>query len=147
METLAADHDIALAERLIDAYNAGDPEAVLRLYHPGVTIITSPEISPPGTVYHGHEGFRALTAIIADRYASIRIEPRELHYVEGRVLALWTSHEQRRGSEETVAREAIHLLTCENGLVRRVEGFRTVEDAIAAAGQPDPLTVARRYLT
>jgi uncharacterized protein (TIGR02246 family) len=146
MGTVAADHDIELVERVIAAYNAADPEAVLRLYHPDVTIITTPELSPPGTVYHGHEGFRAVSAAVADRFSSIRIEPRELRMVEGRALALWTSYEQEHGSTETVTRDAVHLLTCEGGLVRRVEGFRTVEDALAAARRPDPLAVARRYM-
>jgi DNA-binding CsgD family transcriptional regulator/ketosteroid isomerase-like protein len=146
MGTVAADPDIALVEKVIAAYNAGDPDAILRLYHPDVTIIPTPEISPPGTVYHGHEGFRAVSAAIRDRFASIQIEPRELRSVEGRVLAMWTSYELEHGSDEAVAREAVHLLTCEGGLVRRVEGFQTEEDALAAARRQGPLDAARRYL-
>ena len=146
MGTVAADQDIDLVEQVIDAYNSGDPEAVVRLYHPEVTIIPTPEVSPPGTVYHGHEGFRAVTSAMNERFASIRIVPREVRRVEGAVLARWTSIEQPHGADETVEREAVHLLTCENGLVRRVEGFRTVEDALMATCRQAPLAVVRRYL-
>jgi DNA-binding CsgD family transcriptional regulator/ketosteroid isomerase-like protein len=146
MGPVAAEQDIELVEKVIDAYNTGDPEAILRFYHPDVTIIPTPEISPPGTVYHGHEGFTAVTAAVRERVGSIHIEPRELRSVEGRVLAIWTAYERRHGSDETVAREAIHLLTFEDGLVKRVEGFRTREDALAAARRPGPLAAAQRYL-
>src|SRR3954454_5532478 len=146
MGTVAADQDIELVEQVIAAYNAGDPEAILRLYHPDVTIIPTPELSPAGTVYHGHEGFRTVTAAIAERFASIHIEPHELRNLGGRVLATWTSDEQSRVTGETVAREAIHLLTCEGGLIRRVEGFRTEEEALGAAQRRGPLAVAQRYL-
>ena len=146
MGPAAPDPDIELVEQVIDAYNAADLELILRLYHPEVTIVPTPEVSPAGTVYHGHEGFRAVTAAIGERFASIHIEPRELRRVEGHVLALWTSTEQLHGSAEPVVREAVHLLTCEDGQVRRVEGFQTVEEALAAAGRQDPLAVTRRYL-
>src|SRR5947209_7351044 len=116
MGTVAADQDIELVERVIDAYNAGDPEAVVRLYHPEVTIVPTPEVSPPGTVYHGHEGFRVVTSAMNERFGSIRIVPRELRRVQGAVLALWTSIEEPHGAGETVEREAVHLLTCEDGL-------------------------------
>jgi DNA-binding CsgD family transcriptional regulator/ketosteroid isomerase-like protein len=146
MGTVAAEQDIELVERVIDAYNSGDIEAILRLYHRDVTVIPTPEVSPPGTVYHGHEGMRAVSAALRERFASIHIEPSELRSVEGRVLVRWTSNERLHGSDETVVREAIHLLTCEDGLVRRVEGFLTEEDALAAARRQDPLAVAQRYL-
>lgn len=146
MGTVATDPDVELVESVIDAYNTGDLEEILRRYHPDVTIVPTPDVSPPGTVYHGHDGFRVVSAAIAERFASIHIQAREVRKVGGRVLARWTANERAHGSDDVLAREAVHLLTCVDGLVVRVEGFRTEEEAVAAAGRQDPLAVVRRYL-
>src|SRR3954453_19331763 len=138
--------DVKLVQRVIEAYNSGDVDAIARLYHPDVTIIPTPQFAPPGTVYHGHEGFRCVSADVSARFASIRIDPQAIRRVNRRVLTKWTSIERLQGASASVSREAIHLITCENGLVRRVEGFLTEEQALAAAQLQDPVAVANRYI-
>src|SRR3954468_18509814 len=118
--TDVADPDVALVGRLVDAYNADDVEALLELLHPDVTVIPAPLVLAPGTVYHGHDGYRSMLADVGMTFSSVRLRPHVVRRVNQQVVTVWTAVGRRRRASTLTSLKAVHLISCEDGLVRRL---------------------------
>src|SRR3954452_3316846 len=96
VETDVADPDVELVGRLIDAFNGEDVDALLELLHPDVTVIPAPLVLAPGTVYHGHDGYRSMLADVGAMFASVRLRPHVVRRVNHQILTVWTVVARRR---------------------------------------------------
>src|SRR3954447_6145496 len=141
VETGVADPDVELVGRMIAAYNAGDVEALLEMLHPDVTVIPSPLVLAPGIAYHGHDGFRSMLAEIGTMFSSVRLRLQVVRRVNQQVLTVWTVVGRRRRSSASTSRKVVHLVSCEEGLIRRLQGFRSELEAVAAAHRQQPIAV------
>jgi ketosteroid isomerase-like protein len=73
--------------RGIEAFNRGDIEAVLEGLDPEIEWHVPP-IVPEQTIYHGHEGIRALMQSLEDSFDELHLEVEEIHDVGERVMML-----------------------------------------------------------
>src|SRR5689334_6207014 len=110
-------NNAALIRRCVDAFNRHDAEALTDLYHDDAEILPTPWFAPPGTTYHGREGMRTLLADTFARFASIRIDLRDISH-----LGAWMLVHQVvsfiRPDGEVEARETAWLYAIDGGRVR-----------------------------
>lgn len=86
-------------------------------------------------VYEGRQGLRDFwQEFIVEPWSELEIELERGEMLEdGRVLALLRFRGIGRGSGAEVTVPYVHLTTFRDGMLARVEGFRTWADAVAAA--------------
>src|SRR4029453_691558 len=117
--------NVEVVRRVNEAIDAKDMEALVAEHHPDVEIVVlRSEIEGP---YLGHDGLRRMAADMFDAYFGRRIEERRELGGE-RVLVLGHQHATPRGARwEHVLAEIFEI---EAGKVKRLQAFRTVEDAL-----------------
>jgi ketosteroid isomerase-like protein len=76
-----ADDPESVVRRVLDAYNAGDVDALLAECHPDVLVVEDPSF-PDARTYRGHDGVRELAHNWAQAWANQRSDVEELS-VEG----------------------------------------------------------------
>jgi hypothetical protein len=121
--------NVDVVRRINAAIDAKDMEALVAEHHPDVEIVVlRSEIEGP---YLGHDGLRRMAADMFDADFGQRID--EMRELAGeRVLVLGHQHATPRGARwEHVLAEIFEI---EAGKVKRLQAFRTVEDALEAAG-------------
>ena len=135
-DALAAlgDEKPKIALRSYEAFNRGDLEGALAVFHPEIVWHTYLVPGPGGGTYHGYEGVRELWSDARNIFGDFRNEPERLICVGDRLLVMvricgW-------GKESGVAVEAkiAHIHTFEEGKVVRVESYEDREEALALLG-------------
>jgi hypothetical protein len=105
--------------------------------HPNVELHERPEI-PDRRVWHGPEGFRAYLAKMKDHFDPVRWEPREFTEAGRHVLVDLHVVGYGASSGVRIELEEHQLWTFDDeGLVVRVQGFATAEDAYGTARRLD----------
>ncbi|HKF80853.1 MAG TPA: nuclear transport factor 2 family protein [Thermoleophilaceae bacterium] len=125
-----------LARSVLDAWNAGDVEAIAALCHPEYELRTSgvyPGLKP---VYHGRAGFREFWWDWAELWEGLILDVEELWAEGERVLALLTFRARGRDGVE-VHRPAASLSVARDGLVFRQSMFGSWEEGRQAADLDD----------
>ena len=116
-----------------DAFNSGDDDAWLALWHEDAELHELPEV-PDADVYHGHEGIRAWIANARSLLRDFRFEPRRLQERGDTVLAEVAAGGTGAGSGVPVEWTAYIVLQLRDGKVARAQGFLNREQALEAAG-------------
>ena len=121
--------NVELVRKLNDAFKAKDMEAFVAEHHPDVEIVVlRSEIEGP---YRGHYGVRRMAADGFEADLEVCID--ELTDLGGdRVLVLGHQHATVRGAPW--AHVLAEIYEIEAGKVKRLQAFRTVEEALEAAG-------------
>ena len=129
--------NVEVVRRVYEAVAAGDSEAVLAKYDPGVELDFSR--SPFGSVldksvYRGHEGLRSF---IRERYEALEKaedDCQELIEAGDKVISVVTS--RGRGRESGIDVEQTHyaLWSIDAGKVTSVRWFGTRDEALEAVG-------------
>lgn len=127
-----SDENVEIARRAIEAWNAGDMDALRELYDPEA-IYRSPSDWVDAGPYLGRDAimrqFEELRAIWPDNNFFDHVE---LVDAGERVVARVDFHGDTRGLPLTT--EMAWLYTMRQGLIVSLEIFRTREEALAAAG-------------
>jgi ketosteroid isomerase-like protein len=121
--------NLEVVRRVNEAIEAKDMEALVAEHHPNVEIVVlRSEIEGP---YRGHDGLRRMAADMFEADFGQRID--EVRELSGnRVLVLGRQHATVSGAPwEHVLAEVLEI---EAGKVARLQAFRTVEEALEAAG-------------
>ena len=85
-------------------------------------------------VYHGHEGVREFLALIREHWATMRLEPQEfVDAGDSVVVSVRLVGVGKESEVETTANSA-HLWTLRGGKVVRQTTFKTMSEALEAAG-------------
>jgi ketosteroid isomerase-like protein len=128
--------NVEVVRQVFEAVAAGDSEAVLAKYDPGVELDLSR--SPFGNmqnkhVYRGHDGLRSF---IRERYETFEEvdQCEELIEAADKVVSVVTT--RGRGRESGAAVEQTHygLWSIDAGKVTSVRWFGTLDEALEAAG-------------
>ena len=126
--------NIELARRLIEAYNARDPEALVACCDPSVEVHTViAEID--GGVYHGHDGVRRWQRDVEDAWGEdIRAEPEAYFDLGESTLALgvWRGRGLQSGME--VAMPIALVTRWRDGLMVYFQSYGNREDALSDLG-------------
>ena len=120
-----------------DAYNRGDLDVCVLLYHPSVKFERSEDHSAVGLKvrFQGLEGYREFAAEWAAGWGEHRFEPRELFDLGDRFLVLTELVARGEGSGISLTQDHAMLSTFDkNGRVIRQQDFFDHADALAAAG-------------
>ena len=126
----------AVIKQVFDAFNARDWDAWEALHHPDVEWIDPPEF-PGGGVHHGREEIRGFFDELLPIGEDWRVEVDAIEAVGGdRVLMRGRSLLTARVSGMPLEDPLFQLFELEDGLVRRVQTFRS-EDAARAAADRD----------
>ena len=100
--------------------------------HPDVELHSRPDV-PDATVWHGIEGVRAFFERTAESFDPIRWEPRELTAAGRHVVARARIVAYGAASGTPIDADEAQLWTFADGLIARVQGFPTIEEAYATA--------------
>jgi ketosteroid isomerase-like protein len=121
--------NVEVVRRVNKAIEAQDMDALVAEHHPDVEIVVlRSEIEGP---YRGHDGLRRMAADMFEANFGERID--EIRELSGnRVLVLGRQHATVSGAawEHSLA----EIFEIRDGKVARLQAFRTVEQALEAAG-------------
>jgi hypothetical protein len=126
------DVNVELARRGLEAYNAGDLEAVLDLLSPDVEIHSPPEYLNPGT-FHGHAGLMEWLGRWLDAWDSFRVEAYDFR-AAGHVVA--SAHQYAKGKDSglEVEMDVAYLFTFKDGKGTRFHIYPGRAEALEAVG-------------
>lgn len=131
---MAAESQIELTRRAIDAFNRRNADALIEL---GVLVYDwSGSIAPYQGVYRGEEGIREFVDDQWAMFQALRVEPEEFLTRGRHVIVPITVHGRARDGLPVKA-TAAQLYTFEDGRPARVKLFQNSDDALVAAAAED----------
>jgi len=109
-------------------------ESLIGLVHPDFIMETLPGMAAEPQVYRGPEGMRLWWESFYEVMDDVRIEPDEVRDAgNGKVVVAFTMRATGQASGLEVRQNAFMLIQLEDDLMRRVDLFFSLEDALAAA--------------
>lgn len=133
MAATSPEERIALAHAAWEAYDAGDIEAVLRVFDPDVVVHVPVELANAGT-YRGHDEFVRWLAVWNEAWDSYEMRIIESVPVgERHVVSHMRQTGVGRGSGIEVSGTLGWLFEVHDGLATHIELFGDFDDAVAAA--------------
>lgn len=128
--------NVESVERMVDASNRRDLEAMLKELDPAVEWHDAVPMLLGGeaTVFRGHEGFRDLTRELWDVLDEIHVEFADIRDLGDRIVA--TGEIRTRGSGSSMELESSYGAMCdfENGKAIRVRTYLDADQVLYAAG-------------
>jgi uncharacterized protein len=132
----AAEQQLALAREIASSFEAGDPAAVERFFHPDVEFHDAWAIGDGE--YRGHEGVRRLYGDFAATWENFRFELLELEPTpDGRVFMAGRQSVKRRSTSREIERTMYFLLEFRDGKLVKWDGWHLRPIARGAAGLAD----------
>ena len=121
-----------LVRALFDDFNRGDSEAALTRIHEDVEWDEPPDMPDTGGTYVGHEGMVKGFTRFMGAWETLRVDVEELIERGDRVIATthWVGTSRSAGIE--VDQRVAQVYELEDGKVRRLRQFRTLDEALAA---------------
>lgn len=135
----SAEERIALAHAAWSAYDVGDIDAVLRVFHPDVVVHVPVDLANTGT-YRGHDEFVRWMAAWNEAWESFEMRIIDTVPVgERHVVTHMRQTGIGRGSRIEVTSELGWLFEVREGLAARIELFGDFDAAVAAAREREGL--------
>jgi ketosteroid isomerase-like protein len=126
--------NVELTRRGIDAFNAGDIEALIALCDPSIEF-QSAFAAVGGSVYHGHDGMRQWQRDFADAWGGeIRVEPEAYFDLSEHTLVFNLMRGRGRHSGAEVAMPMAAVFGWRDGLLFFMRGYAHREDALSDLG-------------
>jgi ketosteroid isomerase-like protein len=122
---------VELLERIYEAWNRRDIEAVVALMHPDLVVHLSGDFPGMPDVLHGREGVRRFFELFGEVWETLEVKPERYEDLGDRTVAL-LRFVGRAHAGMTVEREAAHTVWLEDGLVVRLDAHGSWADALAA---------------
>ena len=126
--------NVTAAQRIYEARNRGDVDAVLAECHPDVT--WHPHLATlGGKPIRGHDEVRAYMASLQEDWIGFRHEPEEfIDAGQDTVVALLITYAQGRGSGVDVVVPVAHVITFKDGKCMGYMSYHDREHALRIAG-------------
>jgi ketosteroid isomerase-like protein len=125
--------NVAAAERIYEARNRGDVDAVLAECHPDVE--WQPHLATlGGQPIRGHDGVRAYMASLQQDWEHFRHEPKRFFDAGDTVVAFLDTFARGRGSGVDVLVPVAHVLTFERGKCLGYVSYHDRAEALRVAG-------------
>ncbi|MDQ3571749.1 MAG: nuclear transport factor 2 family protein [Actinomycetota bacterium] len=127
--------DVELVRAVFTSLPESGYEALIAKAHPDFTMETLPGMAAEPQVYRGPEGMRLWWESFYEVMDEVRIEPDEIRDAgDGKVVVSFTMKARGQASGLEATQTAFMLIRLEGELMRRVDLFFSLEDALAAAG-------------
>lgn len=123
-----------------EALRDGGVEALLEFIHPDFETTTPAGLAAEPDTYRGHEGIRRWFNSFHEAMDDVRFDADEFVEESRRVVVPFVLRARGRTTGIEAAQRAVMVWEVEDGLARRVEVFRSLEEARASArgGAPPP---------
>jgi ketosteroid isomerase-like protein len=128
-----SEENVKLVTRLVEAWNRGDLDAFLALYHPECEVTFPPEVPEPGP-FHGRSELRAWTEGFLDAWESHHVDVVGITAEGDQVIAMLRLRGRGAGSGIETDETDAHLLTFRDGKITRWQNFNERSEALEAAG-------------
>jgi ketosteroid isomerase-like protein len=127
---------VEIVRRSMEAFASGDLEAFLAAHHPHTEWRTAADEPNPET-FVGRDGLRRLAAEISEAWTGRFDDVMELEdFIDlgDWVVVPWTARLKGRSSGIEVEVSETYAVRVEDGLIMRVDEYRTRDEAIEAVG-------------
>ena len=125
--------DVETVRQGIAAYNKGDPEGLIEISDPEVTLIPLRSLLEGGG-YDGHDGVRRFLSDMDEDWEAREIELDEIRDLDDRVLVLGNFHAVGRASGSDFRQPVAWLCEMRDGKLLRMQAYSDREAALAEAG-------------
>jgi ketosteroid isomerase-like protein len=125
--------NVRILETLYEAINSRRLKTALKYLHPEVEIrlgLPAPDLPEP---LHGHEGYTDWVKANDVAFLSLTVEMKEMIETDNQIVAVERWRAVGREGAEADA-ELTDVYTFHDGLVMRVDGFRSKAEALKAVG-------------
>jgi ketosteroid isomerase-like protein len=128
--------NVELSDRVTDAFNRHDPEAMVALFDPKCEWLPAIEAEVEGepVVYLGHDGLRQYFKDVAESFEEYRFDVSECRDLGTRVLLLGRLSARGRGSGVELASDLAALFHVRDGKVTRFVAYWDRDRALADLG-------------
>jgi ketosteroid isomerase-like protein len=130
---------IEVVQQGYDAWNRGDIGAVLELVDPEFEWHEASEVAGGGSVYT-RDQFESYLVSLGRLWATIRLEPQEMHEVGDEVLVEVLERARGRTSGAEVTQHFTHVWSFKNRRAYRMRAYFDKGEAMRALGLADPST-------
>ena len=126
--------NVEVVRRMLDAFNDGDPDAVIATFDEGCSVEEPVEMpDSPSQGFRGHDGIREWMANLRG-VAGVRFEPRSFTTGADAVVSELAARGQGQGSGVPVEWTTFAVMQMRNGKITRAQAFLDKADALEAAG-------------
>jgi ketosteroid isomerase-like protein len=126
---------VEVVRAMYDAFNRGDPDAILELADPAVSVEDHGVID--GTTYEGREGVVRFLAFQAEAFSAQSVELEELIETGDEIVAVIRLRGEGPLSRVPLEGRFTHVWQIAAGMVRRLRVYATKQEALEAAGLRD----------
>jgi ketosteroid isomerase-like protein len=128
--------DEAIVRAAYEGFNAGGRIPTLDFWHADGVYATARE-DPDSETHHGIEAVSGQFRRWVDAYPDLRVEPVEIRSRDNRVF-LWVRFSGHgANSDVPIEMELAHVVTIDEGKIRRIEEYFERSEGLAAAGLSD----------
>jgi uncharacterized protein len=128
-----SEENVDIVRTIYQRWDTGDLSAFARLLEPDAEFVNPPDAIDAGT-RHGPLGFAGAWQAVLDAFGSSRHEVEELREVGGHVIASVVFQAEGTHSGIAVEQAEFHVWTLRNGRIARFAWFRSMKEALEAAG-------------
>jgi ketosteroid isomerase-like protein len=121
-----------VARAIYDAFNRGDPDAILELADPAISVEDHALID--GTTYEGRDGVLRFLAFQAEAFSARSVELEELIETGEEIVAVIRLRGEGPMSRVPLEGRFTHVWEIAGGMVRRLRVYATKQEALEAAG-------------
>jgi DNA-binding CsgD family transcriptional regulator/ketosteroid isomerase-like protein len=133
-----------LVARWFAAFNAHDFEALTELADPHIVVVPpSTALSPPGSVFHGHDGLESLVVPGFTRFPRLRLKPLRSTDVAGRTLVLFESVLDD-GDGAPIRRRRCTVFVVRDGRIKSMLVYNSEDEALASLARDPTALLTRR---
>jgi ketosteroid isomerase-like protein len=125
--------NVEIVDRLVEAWNRGDLEAILALFDPDCDVIFRRDVPEPGP-FHGHAELREWAEGFLAAWESHRAEVVELMEAEDTVVAMLHLVGRGSGSGIEMDETDAHAFGFRDGKITRWQNFSERSEALEAVG-------------
>jgi ketosteroid isomerase-like protein len=126
-------HDVDTVRQMVQAFNRGDVDGMLRLSDPEIEINDIPEM-PESRVFRGRDGLREFLRLNREPWESVTFEIEQVVDLDGKVLVL--GRNRARGQRSGVATDQPRgvIVSMREGKVASLRAYAAPAEALEAAG-------------
>ena len=128
------EENVEIVRRAYEAFNRGDPEAMVADIAPTFEYVTTGTIPGATGIYRGPQGWKEFVGWLRSEFDSPRVEIHELIEAGDQVVVSATNRGRGKQSGVEVSWDVWQVWTMRGGKVVRGEGFTNREEALEAAG-------------
>jgi ketosteroid isomerase-like protein len=127
--------NVHVIERLYEAWNRGDVDAVLDVCDAEVEVRPAFGVMLSSSVYRGHDGVKDWYEETYEPWAELRAVPERFVEAGERTVVVVGLHARVAGGQVEVADEIAHVVTIHDGRIVRLDGYEDPEAALATVGK------------